>query len=114
MYNFNPSPCEPDTPSSKYVAEKIKKRAVINDNKMKELLSKQFNTTDFPRHQINNIKDFPLLKKKELCRKLFLGTFPLKQSKSYLSDLLKNGKCYFPSTEYLKNIRNKHLKTSLK
>lgn len=113
MYNYLPTNCEPDKPDTLYVANKINQRSKITNNFMSELLNKLFNTRDFPRLPINSIYDFPRLKRKEMCRKIFLGSFQFKQCKSYVSDLLKNSTCYVPTQKYLKTIENQEFKSGL-
>lgn len=88
----------------------IIKQTSNNNNILSELLIKQFDTMDFPKSDLDHIKDFPVLKKKELCYKIFYGHFRFRMSKSYVNDLIKLRYCYMPSRRYLASIKNEELK----
>ena len=83
-------------------------------NKLEFFLKKQMGTAAFPEILLDEINDFPILKRKKLIKKLFLGTFHMRQSKSYVNDLLKYNKAFkldINKASYLKN-SNLDLKNS--
>lgn len=106
MYNFCPTPCSTDNTHSEYVAKKILKKCRHTNNFMSVLLKKQFGTSDFPETSLNDVTDFPVLNKKELCFKVFLGTFQFRMCRSYVGDLINNPTGFIPTAQYLKTIKD--------
>lgn len=114
MYNFLHKPCCPDGTQGKMIAQRMKKKALNTKANMLEfLLSKRLDTSLIEKMNISEIADFPKLNRKTLIEKIFLGTFHLKQSKSYIVDLIKNGFAYKVSCKLIKNIQNKSLRNEL-
>ncbi|CAF1024274.1 unnamed protein product [Brachionus calyciflorus] len=94
MANFNHKPCCPDKKNVEKISNRIKKRSMICSNPLGFLLKKHLDTKLIERINLSDISDFPRLSTKKMIEKIFLGTFQLKQAKSYLKDLLKNMTAY--------------------
>ena len=83
-----------DGAHSKKVAILMKKKAsVVQIYKLSFLLKKQIKDdgTFIKSVKFDSIVDFPKLSLKKMNRKIFCGSFYLKQGLSYLSELGKNG-----------------------
>ena len=116
MDNFLHKHCCPDGDYAQEVARRIRIKAQFDENKLAFLLNRQLGTSLIPTIELEEIKDFPIIKRKTLKRKIFMGTFQLKQSKSYLEDLVERGNAYIVSKEFAKgkeNIADLNLKTKL-
>jgi hypothetical protein len=59
--------------------------------------------------QIEEIDDFVKLKRKQLERKIFLGSCQTRIVKSYLPELFKNGIAFQPNNLFLKQLNNSGL-----
>jgi hypothetical protein len=104
MVNFTHRKCETDGKYARDIAKKMKNRAKIARNPLYSLINKQLGTNIFKQISLDEITDFPKLKKKTIIKCITLGTFHLKISLSYISDLVKNGKAYLLEwKEFLKN-----------
>ena len=102
MDNFQHKHCCPDGDYSKEVARRIRIKALVVENKLDFLLKRQLGTSLIPSINLSDIKDFPIIKRKTLKRKIFMGTFQLKQSKSYLADLVDRGNAFLVSKDFAK------------
>ena len=116
MDNFLHKHCCPDGDNAKEVAERIIKKTQMKENKLAFLLKRQLGTSLIPLKHLSEINDFPIIKRKTLNRKIFMGTFHLKQSKSYVEDLIERGNAFFVSKEFAKGkdmIKDLKLKSRL-
>ena len=114
MYNFNHVPCSPDGIDTKKVAKRIKNKFKrLNKNPLIFLLNKQLNTSSLTVIKLTEINDFVKLTEEDLKKKVFLGSYQLKLSKSYLGELLKNGFAYSPSSKYIKSLEESEFKSKL-
>jgi len=84
MLNFTHKPCCPDGKNSLKIAKKIRKRTEINENVLQFLVNKRLDTKDLERIDIDNIIDFPKLKKKTIRNSIFYGSYQLKKSRNYI------------------------------
>jgi len=48
------------------------------------------NTANTDKKNIQDIKDFPVIKLKRITNKILFGSFQLRQAKSYVNDVLNN------------------------
>lgn len=95
MINFTHKPTCPDKENAKKIAVKLKEKLDFENNLLSGLLKKQFGTKEIFSIDHNSIKDFPKLSEKKLKNKIFFGTFQIRQSKSYISDIIKSGKAFY-------------------
>ena len=93
MANFKLIPCVPDGKYTVEIANKIKRRTFRKQNKLKSILSMCFSKT-VPFCDITSITDFPQLTIKQLLRRITLGSFKLKLSKSYIEQIIQYGIIY--------------------
>jgi len=101
MHNFTFKPCVVDSSNSEKIAKEIRIKADnLTTNKLDFLLYKHFGTKDLEEMPLDSITDFPKIKKKILKRKIFLGSYQLKSSSSYLGELIRNNIIYITSDEY--------------
>ena len=77
MDNFQHKHCCPDGDYGKEVARRIRIKALVVENKLDFLLKRQLGTSLIPSINLSDIKDFPIIKRKTLKRKIFMGTFQL-------------------------------------
>ena len=94
MLNFNMKPCIPDGKHTVEVSKKILKKCKEKINKLESLLEMKFTST-VKSIQISNIDDFPQLKQSQIRRKITLGSYKLKQSQSYIGQIMEHGEAYF-------------------
>lgn len=94
MLNFTHIPCITDGQNAVKIAKKMKEMSKIKENKLENLLTRRFNTKKSVGTELSSIEDFPKLKKEEIQNEILFGSFQLRQSQSYLSDLIENGKAY--------------------
>lgn len=106
MINFNHKPSCPDKENSEKVAKNIRKLAKKKLNKLEDLLTKRLNTKDMIPINLNDINDFPQLRIEDITTDIVQGSFKLRQSKSYIGELVKNGKAYINSDKLPKNLKN--------
>ena len=105
MLNFVHNPIYTDKPKTEEVALKIKKLSEKTQvNKLEFLIKKRFGTSLFNRIDITTINDFIKLKQKYLEQKIFLGSYQLKMSKSYLADLISHNTVYLIDKNIVKHI----------
>lgn len=113
MLNFTHKPCCPDGKNALQIAKKIRKQTDINENVLQFLINKRLDTKDLERIKIDNINDFPKLKKKRIRNSILFGSYQLKQSRSYLKELINNGIAYNVTSHFIKKITNQYIKTKL-
>ncbi len=92
MANFTMIPCIPDGKLTIQIAKRIKKRCLKKQNKLSRLL--MMNLPDFKAQRISDIKsieDFPRLTLSQFRRRITLGNFKIRQSRSYIDQFIKNG-----------------------
>ena len=82
----------------------------IVKNYLDPLLKIRHNTKMVPPKSISIIMDFPKLKKKVLLLGLLWGTFQLRLSRSYMSDLLKNHVLYEIPRVIIEQYKNSKLR----
>jgi hypothetical protein len=114
MINFSHKPCISDGENSIIIARRLKEKAQINSNYLDFLLKKRLDTKLMPSLELKQIKDFPKLKINDIKERICLGSFQLRQSKSYLTDLINRIKAYKISEQLINQIRDLNLKTELK
>ena len=102
MLNFNMKPCIPDGRDSVQIAKRIKKRCLKKQNKLLSLLEMKFTST-VTSSDINTINDFPKLKLSQIRKRITLGSFKLRQSQSYLEQIILNGQVYFLNKKCIEN-----------
>ena len=93
MLNFNMKPCIPDGKDSEEISRRIKKRCLKKGNKLESLLDMKFTTT-VTSDEISTINDFPKLKLNQIKKHITLGSFKIRQSQSYISQIIEHGKVY--------------------
>ena len=113
MYNFKHNACCPDGENATHIAQLMKKNKNIKKNPLLFLLKKRFNTTSISPVKISDINDFPILRRKTLKSKVFMGSFQLRLCKSYLSDLIENGVSYQLNKNIIKTFQSQRLKLKL-
>ncbi len=90
--NFNMIPCVPDGKHTNENATRIKKRCLKKQNKLSGLL--RISLPDFksqPMSDFKSINDFPVLTLSKFQRRITLGSFKIRQSRSYIEQIIKNG-----------------------
>jgi len=95
------------------LAKKIRFKSTITSNPLIFLLNKRLNTKLLTSTYLDTITDFPKLTEDDIKNNIFFGSFQLKQSKSYVIDLISNGKAYEVTKELLKQFSNHELKAEL-
>ena len=93
MLNFNMKTCNPDGNDSIKIAKTIRKRSLITENKLDSLLKIRFTST-LVSIDIQSIEDFPKLTLRQLKNIITLGSFKLRQCRSYLDQLINHGKLH--------------------
>jgi hypothetical protein len=122
MINFTHQACCADGENADKVARRLKKK-IDNpiSNYLEPFLSIRFAVSTIPTVKLTNLSDFPKMSKAKLTRKIFFGSYYMKQSRSYLADLMKNGNLYVINdelieqlkiTKYIKDLLRQSLKTS--
>jgi hypothetical protein len=113
MLNFTHKACCPDGENALKIAQKIKKQTEKNINQLDFLISKRLDTKDFERVDIESVYDFPRIKRKKIRNSIFFGSFQLKQSKSYIRELIMNGIAFKGTMQFFKKLQNNELKKKL-
>jgi len=93
MANFKMIPCVPDGKYTVEIANRIKRRTLRKQNKLKSILSMCFSKT-ITFSDITSVTDFPQLTIKQIQRRITLGSFKLKLSKSYIDQIKQYGIIY--------------------
>jgi len=102
MVNFNFVPCIPDGKNSIEIAKRIKKRCVKKQNKLSNLL--KMSLPDFKSQPVSDIKsvdDFPQLTLSQFKRRITLGSFKIRQCRSYIEQIINNGTIYLVNDKQL-------------
>jgi hypothetical protein len=94
MANFKMIPCVPDGKYTVEIANRIKRRTLRKQNKLKSILSMCFSKT-IMFGDITSVTDFPQLTIKQIQRRITLGSFKLKLSRSYIDQIKQYGIIYF-------------------
>lgn len=114
MINFSHVPCNPDGENQMNIAKRIKKKGKIESNKLEFLLGKHFDSKLINSICLEKLGDFPRINEKTLRNKIFLGTFQIRNCKSYLLDLKKNNKVYIIADSLKKKLEDKtEIKTKI-
>ena len=91
MLNFVHKPCCADGDLAQEIGERLKQKcSETKINILENLLKLRIGTKKTPLKNFTELVDFPKLTEYEMETKLFFGSYYIKQSKSYLGDLLKN------------------------
>ncbi|RNA30700.1 Zinc finger 62 like [Brachionus plicatilis] len=90
VINFDFKPSCSDGVNAGKIAKRILKKIEKKQNNLEFLLGKQLDTKEIVPINFSEIDDFPVLKRKTMQNKIFLGSFQLRQAKSYISDLALN------------------------
>jgi hypothetical protein len=93
MANFKMIPCVPDGKYTVEIANRIKRRTLRKQNKLKSILSMCFSKI-ITFIDITSVTDFPQLTIKQIQRRITLGSFQLKISKSYIDQIKQYGIIY--------------------
>lgn len=105
MNNFSHKCCVSDKPITLKIAARIKKKMLVNGNRLQLFLTKQLSGTSmFDPVGLDDVQDFPILSAKKLVRNIFFGSYSLRQCKSYLRDLINNSNVYTVNMKGLKNL----------
>ena len=103
MSNFLHKPCNPDGENAIDIVNSIKHRSKLKKNYLESILTKRLDTKQFIPIELNEVSDFPKLKKRIIKQKLLFGSFQYKSSLSYVTDMIKNSKAYFIQGNQIKN-----------
>ncbi|CAF1024758.1 unnamed protein product, partial [Brachionus calyciflorus] len=108
MSYFAHKPCCPDGENSISISEAMKQKSNLKENSLEFFINKHLNTKDILHMNLSDIVDFPKSKWSILSKEIFLGTYQLKECKSYLSDVIENGICYVISENLKKKCLEKY------
>jgi hypothetical protein len=92
----------------KSLQELLKKKSKLHENNMEHLLSRRFNTKKCIEKQLSSIEDFPKLTLKEIQNEILFGSFQLRQSRSYVGDMINNGKVFILEDNQIKTRKSKN------
>ena len=92
--NFFHKACCPDQPNPVKIARRLRVRSTIAVNDLAPIARKKLNSAFMTPVNIQADADFPRLKIKMLKEKLALGSFQVKQAKSYIQDMINEAVCY--------------------
>jgi major membrane immunogen (membrane-anchored lipoprotein) len=95
MSNFCMKLCIPNGNDTIEIAKRLKKRSLKKQNKLGPLL--MMTLPDFkslPVTDMTSIDDFPQLTLSDFQRKITLGSFKVRQSRSSIEQIIKNGTVY--------------------
>jgi len=108
IINFTHKPILSDKPNTVEVAKLIKARCDQPQfNDLEFLLNKQLGTCLFEATNLESITNFVTLKRKQMTRFIFTGTFHLRRAKSYLVDLVRQNSAYnVNKLELIKLVKN--------
>ncbi len=81
------------------ICQKIKNKVEnLHSNPLEHLNKIQFGTKKNPNMQLETLNDFPILSLEEMQDDIFFGSYYLRQSKSYFSDMHRIGTLqYYPN-----------------
>ena len=90
IINFTHKACCADKDKAIEISVKIKNKIKnVHSNPLEHLNKIQFGTKKNPFLKFENLSDFPILSLDEMQGEIFYGSYYLKQSKSYFSDMHK-------------------------
>lgn len=113
MNNFENRRCYAGGDNAVQLARRIKRKLPKKQNILKFLLSKQLGKKSTSSINFEDINDFPKLTTSKLRDKIFYGPYQLKQGKSYLVDMLRNGQCYSVSQDIIRKIKKTRVREKL-
>ena len=113
MINFQHKPCLTDQTEAINLAKKIRNKSTITSNPLLFLLNKRLDTNLLIPVNLIAVTDFPKLSEEDIKNDILFGSFQLKQSKSYVIDLISNGRAYEVSNKLIKQIPDFQLQTEL-
>jgi hypothetical protein len=92
IINFNHKACCADQEKAIEISQKIKNKIEnIQSNPLEHLIKIQFGTKKNPLFPFEKLIDFPILSLEEMQDQIFFGSYYLRQSKSYFSDMHRTG-----------------------
>ena len=112
MLNFNLKPRIADGQKARLIARRMR-RSIKGENSLKFMISRRLDTKLVIAIPINEIIDFPKLKKKTMEQKIFFGSYQFYSSKSYMRDLLETKTVYIINEEFVKKIPDKEFRAKL-
>ena len=102
IINFTHKPCCADEEKVQIISENIKRKITnTHVNYLENLKNIQFGTIENPYLKFSELKDFPKLSEEEMKDEIFFGSFYMKRSRSYFTDILKNDAYCEITTAYL-------------
>ncbi len=105
MINFTHKACNADGENAEKVANRIKSNAKkTTPGPIENLLSIDI-YTDTELIKLTELTDFPKLNKAKLLRKVFFGSHFWKHCRSYLADIIKNGKLSVVTNDTIRSIK---------
>jgi len=102
MANFNLIPSITDSNYTIEIAKRIKRRSLKKQNKLSHL--QKMTLPDFKSQtslDIKSVDDFPQLSLSQFKRYITLGSYKIRQCKSYIDQFIKNGKIFFINEQQL-------------
>lgn len=113
MWNFAYEPSSINDQDDLKLAKRIRKKCLKSLNKLDSLLEMKFTAT-VKSIGIKEINDFPKLTLSDLKKRIVLGSFKIKQSLSYMEQLIEFGRVYTLSDHLIhKYISNAKVKQEL-
>ena len=103
MANFFHNPCCPDKDKAEKIARRIRSKSRVSTNFLAPFLKKQLNSSLMTPIALGCLQDFPKIKTKQLREHIALGSFQVKLAKSYVKDLINEGKAYMLDAKKLPN-----------
>jgi hypothetical protein len=96
MLNFSHKPCCADESDADDIASTLRNKCLFqNENPLEILVGKigdqkiRFGTINIPYNNFSELNNFPKLSEEQMKNEIFFGSYYIKQSKSYLADVLK-------------------------
>jgi len=113
MINFCHKPSTSDGNKAYEVAKRLKEKAKIKTNSLESIMKKRIDSKLMNCLDLNKIDDFPKLKKKEIQERICLDSYQLKQSKSYMIDILKKVRAFKVDKKNISRINDQKLRDDL-
>jgi len=113
MENFCHKPCISDGKQAYKVAKRLKKKARFSYNSLECILKKRIDSKLMPCFDLNEIDDFPKLSINIIKEKICFGSYQLKQSKSYMIDIIKQVRAFKVDKQNVSKINDKNLRDDL-
>ncbi len=110
MQNFCHKPCSSDGNKAYSVAKRLKERASLTNNSLECIMRKRIDSKLMPCIDLSEIDDFPKLNNKEIQERICFGSFQLKQSKSYMIDVIKQVRAFKLDKKNTSKISDKKLR----